>query len=69
MDLWIKLLKSAAAARHAPLAHAERERPRIARSAGGCLMRVVLIVVFLFLAVVVAVLLFGWSLLQGSGPY
>lgn len=69
MALWIKLLKSVAAARHAPLADAERERPRIGRSAGGCLMRVVLIVLFLFLALVVAVLLFGWSLLQGSAPY
>jgi hypothetical protein len=67
MPLWIQLLKSAVAARYAPPpGGAERERPRTGRSVGGCLMRGVLIVVFLLLALVAAVFLFGWSLLQGS---
>ena len=71
MALWVKLLKHAAArSRYSPsVAEPARDRPAIARSLGGCVMRLALVAVFLFLALVIALFVFGQSLLQGMAPY
>jgi len=62
MPLWQKLLRAAILARAIPRRTAlEPERPSIRRGVGGCLMRFVLLIVFL----VVAVFVFGGALLQG----
>jgi hypothetical protein len=63
---WQKLLLSVLRARYMPSVTTYRARPpAIARSAGGCLMRLVMIVVLLFVALAGAVFLFGRTLLQG----
>ena len=71
MALWVKLLKHAAAhSRYSPsVAEPARDRPEVARSLGGCVMRLALVAMFLFLALVLALFLFGRSLLQGMAPY
>lgn len=71
MALWVKLLKDAAARsrRSSPVAEPSRGRPAIAGSLGGCLMRLVLIAMCLFLALVIGLFLFGRSLLQSVTPY
>jgi len=62
--LLLKVLKAAvrASAARRDMA-AGREAPRIARRAGGCLMRVALVLVLLFVALASALFLFGRALL------
>ena len=63
---WKDLLRAAVRARYLPATAApEVARPRIGRGVGGCVMRVLLLAVFAFLALALIVFLFGWSLLQG----
>lgn len=62
--LWQKLLRAAVSGRYLPLlATRDRERPRVGRGAGGCLMRLMLVIVLMFVALVSAVFLFGRALL------
>jgi hypothetical protein len=66
MALWQKMLRDAVLARYmARSAAPARERRPVGRGAGGCLMRLLLLVVFLFVALVSALFLFGGALLQG----
>jgi ribosomal protein L37AE/L43A len=66
MELWQRLLRASVRARSAPATWtADSELPRIARNAGGCLTRFVLVVVLLFVALVAAAFLVGHALLQG----
>lgn len=62
--LWMDLLRNALLARRARTAGLPGGA-RVARGAGGCLLRAVVLLVCLFLALVAGVLLFGWSMLQG----
>ena len=61
---WREILRAAVRARTMPRGPApEHERPRIGRNVGGCLMRLVLLVVLLFVALVGALFYFGQVLL------
>jgi hypothetical protein len=60
----VALLRNVILARRRPAAGLPGERPR-RRGAGGCVLRVVLALIFLFLALLAAVFMFGWSMLQG----
>jgi hypothetical protein len=64
MALWVKLLKDAAARRYEGSAEPSAGTPAMARRLGGCVMRLLLAAVFLFLALVAGLFLFGRSLLQ-----
>jgi hypothetical protein len=62
---WERLLRAALRAGYAPSGAAlGRTRSPITRGAGGCLRRLVLVVVFLFVALVVALFFFGRALLH-----
>lgn len=66
MPLWQQMLHAALRARSiSPSGAPYGERPRIAPGVGGCLKRLVLLIVVLFIALVLAALLFGWALFQG----
>jgi hypothetical protein len=66
MALWQQILRAAVRARYTPArATRYRERPPIRRGAGGCVMRLLLVMVSLFLAIAAAVFLFGRALLGG----
>jgi len=70
MALWQQLLRAAIRARYTPARTAsDRERPPVGRGAAGCLVRLVLLMMLLFLALVVGLFLFGRSLLQGVVLY
>lgn len=67
MALWQKLIGAAIRARYMPT----RARPSvaglpIARSAGGCLKRLLLLGLLVFFALLIALFLFGRALLNGS---
>lgn len=63
---WQKLLLAAVRARYMPTrVSAARERAPIGRGLGGCLRRVLLVVVLLFVAIAGAAVLFGQALLSG----
>jgi hypothetical protein len=65
LALWQNILRNAVLARYmARTAAPARERRPIGGSAGGCLMRMMLLVMFLFVALVSALFLFGGALLQ-----
>jgi hypothetical protein len=65
MALWQNILRNAVLARYAARTAAPaRERRPVGRGAGGCLMRMMLLVMFLFVALVGALFLFGGALLQ-----
>jgi hypothetical protein len=69
MALWVKLLKDAAArSRYGRSPEPSVSAPAMARKLGGCVMRLMLAALFLFLALVAGVFLFGRSLLQGVAP-
>lgn len=63
---WQRLLLAAVRARYTPtrLSRA-RERPVIGRSLGGCLQRLLLVVVLVFVAIAGAAFFFGQALLNG----
>lgn len=63
---WQRLLLAAVRARYTPtrLSRA-RERPAIGRSVGGCLQRLLLVVVLVFVAIAGAAIFFGQALLNG----
>ncbi len=64
MAPWQRLLRAAVSARYTfPRAVPDRDGYPIARAAGGCLIRLVLLIVFLFLTVVGGLFLFGHALL------
>lgn len=64
MPRWQELLQAAVRARYRVPSRAAREdTPSIGRSAGGCLMRLVILVVFLFVALASGLFLFGRILL------
>jgi hypothetical protein len=63
--LWMALLRNFILARRRSAIGLPGERPRVARGAGGCLLRLVFVLIFLFLATLAAVFMFGWSMLQG----
>lgn len=61
---WQRLLQAAVNARYVfPRAAPDPDRPPIGRVAGGCLMRLILLVVFLLLMLTGALFLFGQTLL------
>lgn len=61
------LLEAATRARHmSPSAAPVRERRATSRGLGGCLLRVVLMMIFLFVALAVAAFLFGQAMLGTS---
>ncbi len=62
--LWQQLLRAALRARFGSATAPTYERTRRGRGPGGCL-RVLLLVVVLVVALLGALLMFGWSLLQG----
>lgn len=63
---WMALLRAAVRAHYLPdRAAPERKRRPSGSGAGGCVMRLLIITACLFLALVLAVSAFGWSLLQG----
>ncbi len=62
-QLWGKLLRAAVHGRGAASRERDLLRPTIARGLGGCLMRLVLLVVLLVVALVGALFFFGRSLL------
>jgi hypothetical protein len=69
MALWVKLLKDAAArSRYGRPAEDSGASPAVARRLGGCVMRLLLAALFLFIALVAGLFLFGRSLLQGFAP-
>ncbi len=47
----------------------ERSGPGLTRGAGGCVLRLLLLALFLFLALVAGLFLFGRSLVEGLQPY
>jgi hypothetical protein len=66
MALFQQILQAAVRARLMPArAPRHRARPSIRRGAGGCLMRLLLVLVPLLLALAGGVFLFGRALLQG----
>lgn len=67
---WQSLLSAFLRARYlpAPAAH-RRTGLSVARGSRGCVMRLALIVLFLLLAMVVGLFLFGRALFQGLQPY
>jgi hypothetical protein len=66
MALWQQVLRAAVRARFMPARAARyRERAPTRRGAGGCVMRLLLVSVSLFLALAGAVFLFGRALLGG----
>lgn len=66
MPLWQKLLRDAARAREMARRTAPSHETRsVVRGAGGCLMRLMLLMVLLFVALVAVLFLFGGALLQG----
>jgi len=62
--VWMALLRNLILARRRSAAGLPDERPR-SRGAGGCVLRVVMVLIFLFLTLLAAVFMFGWSMLQG----
>jgi hypothetical protein len=69
MALWQQLLRAAVRARHIRSRAAPRRALAIGRGLGGCLIRSVLLMIFLFIALVTALFLFGGPLLRGFFPY
>lgn len=65
---WQQLLKAALRARAAGRAP-ERTGASMARNLSGCLLRLLLVAMVLFLALVAALFLFGSALLRGNAPY
>jgi hypothetical protein len=66
LALWVELLKDAAArSRYGRPAEPSAATPAMARRLGGCVVRLLLAALFLFLALVAGLFLFGRSLLQG----
>jgi hypothetical protein len=64
MPLWQQVLRAAVRARYMPARAARyRERPSLRRGPRGCVMRLLLVVVTVFLALAGAVFLFGRALL------
>jgi hypothetical protein len=64
MPLWQRILQAAIRARYMSARGGRyRERPAIGRGAGGCLKRLLLGIVLLFIAAVSAVFVFGRALL------
>ena len=64
MTPWHELLRSAVLARYSrPRATPARDGLRVARGVGGCLMRLLMVCLFLFIALVAALFLFGRALL------
>lgn len=65
MPLWLRVVRDAAARSRdrSGRTEAERESPAIARSLGGCLVRVMLVALFLFVALVIGLFWFGHSML------
>ena len=65
---WQLLLEGvlrARAARRAP----DRPATGMARRLSGCLLRLLVIAIVLFLALIAAIFLFGSALLRGQAPY
>jgi hypothetical protein len=66
MVLLQKLLQAALRSRYVPSRAAyHREKPAVARGVGGCLMRLLLVVVVLFIALAAAAFMFGRAMLEG----
>jgi hypothetical protein len=63
--LWMALLRNVVLARRRSVGGLPSDSPHVARGAGGCILRVLFVLVFLFLALLAAVFMFGWSMLQG----
>lgn len=68
MPLWMKILRAAVRAREMRSA-APPETPRIGRGSGGCLTRLVLVLLVLFVVVATALFLVGRALLQWLQSY
>jgi hypothetical protein len=66
---WADLVRAAARGRRPPAPAPERSAAPIVRGVGGCLLRAVLMLVFLFVGGIAALLLFGGALLQMFGGY
>lgn len=68
--LWQSLLKAALRARYlSPRALPHRERAPVGPGLGGCLRRLIMLVLLLLLALAGAVFFLGRSLLGGSGSF
>ncbi len=65
---WQNILGALIRARYLPTAPEGHARPAVGRGLGGCLMRLALIVLVLFVALVIAVFVFGRALFQGLQP-
>ena len=67
---WRDMLRAAARARPVPTEAApDFEAAPAGRGLGGCLLRLVLIVVFMFVALISSLLMLGGSLFQLFGPF
>ena len=69
MAFWQQLLRAAVRARRISRRAAPRRALAIGRGVGGCLIRSVLLMMFLFIALVCALFLFGAPLLRQFVPY
>ena len=69
IPLWQQLLGAAIRARAMSTTAPGRARAPIASPLGGCLMRLALIAVLLFVALVIAMFVFGRAMFQGLQPY
>jgi len=66
---WLQLLRAGLRARSASRAARASAALPVARNLVGCVVRIALLGLFLLIAIVVALFIFGRSLLQGLQPY
>jgi hypothetical protein len=65
---WQLVLESVLRARAARRAH-DRPAAGMARSLSGCLLRLLVLAIVLFLVLLAAIFVFGSALLRGDAPY